>query len=124
MSWARWLAAALSAFEAGYMVIDGSRALVKGEYITPKSGAYAGRLGPWAGLARRIGVDPRGAPMKWTFVLYGLAWLAIAAAFLAGARWAWVAMFTAAVGSLWYMIVGTITSALVVVLLLLPGVRI
>ncbi len=32
------------------MVVDGSRALVKGEYITPKSGSFAGNLGPWAKL--------------------------------------------------------------------------
>ncbi|MGH2710185.1 MAG: hypothetical protein ACRDH9_03150 [Actinomycetota bacterium] len=123
MSWTRWLAAGLSIFEAGYMVVDGSRALIKGEYFTPSKGEYAGRLGPWAGLVRRIGIDPNGTPMRLTFVIYGLAWLAITAAFLAGAGWGRIAMLVAAIGSLWYLIVGTVTSLLVIVLLLLPLVR-
>ena len=123
MTWARWLAAALSAFEAGYMAIDGSRALIVGTYITPKQGEYAGRLGPWAGLVRRVGIDPEGTFMKWLFVVYGLAWLIVVALFLAELSWAWIGMLVLAVGSLWYLIVGTAASVAVIVLLLLPGVR-
>jgi hypothetical protein len=105
------------------MVIDGSRALVVGSYITPKSGQHQGRLGPWAGLVRRLGIDPEGKPMKWLFVLYGLAWLAIVVAFLLEAPWAWAAMVIAAAASLWYLMIGTVTSLLVLVLLFLPAVR-
>jgi hypothetical protein len=123
VGWARWLAAALSVFEAGYMVVDGSRALVRGDYITPKTGPHAGKLGPWAIAVKRIGIDPRSSLMKGVFVAYGLAWLGIVAAFLAGVSWGWAAMLVAAIGSLWYLIVGTLTSAAVVILLLLPGAR-
>lgn len=123
MTWPRWIAAALAGFEAGYMVVDGARALVRGDFITPKSGRYAGQLGPWARLVRAVGIDPRSNAMKSIFVAYGLAWIAIVIAFVTEVSWAWVAMLVTAVGSLWYLVVGTITSALVIVLLLLPGVR-
>lgn len=119
----RWLAAGLAALEAGYMVVDGMRALVRGDYITPKSGRYAGQLGPWAGLVQRLGIDPRSAPMKWTFVLYGVAWLGIAIAFAAGAPWGWAAMLVAALGSLWYLVFGTVVSVVVLALLFVPGAR-
>lgn len=105
------------------MLIDGSRALVKGEYITPKGGQQAGKLGPWAALVRRVGVDPEGVAMKRTFVGYGVVWIGVILAFLAGFEWAWAAMLVAAVGSLWYLVVGTITSFVVIVLLFLPDVR-
>ena len=105
------------------MLVDGSHALVRGDYITPKSGAYAGRLGPWAALVRAVGIEPRSSVMKWIFVGYGLVWLAIVVAFLAEAPWGWAAMLAAAIGSLWYLVVGSATSAVVVILLLLPGVR-
>ncbi|MGH2691053.1 MAG: hypothetical protein ACRDHM_00935 [Actinomycetota bacterium] len=121
---ARWLAAGLSMFEAGFMLIDGARALITGEYISPKSGKYAGKLGPWAVLVRRIGVDPEGVAMKRTFVAYGVVWLGVSVGFLAGFEWAWAAMLFAAVGSLWYLVVGTITSLVVIVLLFLPGARV
>jgi len=37
----------LAAVEAGWMLFDGSRALIVGDYVTAKSGPYAGQLGPW-----------------------------------------------------------------------------
>ena len=105
------------------MLIDGSRALIKGEYFTPSKGEYAGRLGPWAILMRRLGIDPEGKPMKWAFVIYGAVWIAIAVMFVAGVGWARLGMIFAAFGSLWYLIVGTVISLLVLVLLFLPLVR-
>jgi hypothetical protein len=104
------------------MFVDGALALTRGHYITPRSGRYAGQLGPWARLVRAVGIDPRSALMKWVFVGYGLAWLAIIyAAFFEGDEWSWAAMLVAAVGSLWYLIFGTVTSAIVIVLLLVAG---
>lgn len=47
MTWLRWVVVGLVVFEAGYMVFDGSRALVVGDYITPRSGRTLGQLGPW-----------------------------------------------------------------------------
>jgi hypothetical protein len=124
VAWARWLAAALAAFEAGYMVLDGTRSLITGSYFTPSRGAYAGQLGPWTRAVRGIGIEPESRLMKSIFVVYGASWLVVALAFpFMTAGWAWAAMLVLAVGSLWYLVIGTITSALVIVLLLLPGVR-
>ena len=119
----RWAVVALSAATAGYMVVDGVRAFVRGDYITPRSGRYAGRLGPWAGLVSAIGIEPRSTGMKVFFVAYGIAWLAIALAFAVGVPWAWLAMLVAAIGALWYLLVGTIVSVVVIALLFAPGVR-
>jgi len=123
MSRLRWLVVALAAAEAGWMVFDGMRALVVGDYVTPSSGPYAGRLGPWADLVAAIGIDPRGTLMKILFVGYGAVWLAVVALFAQRRRLAWIAMMIAAAGSLWYLVVGSVASAVVIALLLVPAVR-
>ena len=123
MSRLRWLVVALAAAEAGWMVFDGTRALVVGDYVTPSSGPYAGRLGPWADLVAAIGIDPRGTLMKILFVGYGAVWLAVVALFAQRRRLAWIAMMIAAAGSLWYLVVGSVASAVVIALLLVPAVR-
>jgi hypothetical protein len=108
---------------AGFMLFDGGRALIKGDYLTPKSGRYAGQLGPWKHLVSAVGIGPRSTAMKWIFVGYGAAWLAIAGCFAARLPFSWWAMVVAAVGSLWYLVFGTLASAVILVLLLLPGGR-
>ena len=105
------------------MLVDGSRALIVGDYITPKTGEYAGRLGPWANLVEVIGIDPRSTLMKSVFVIFGTTWLAATAAFALGTRWSWALMVAFAVGSLWYLVAGTIASALMLAVLLLPVIR-
>ena len=120
---ARWLIIALAALVAGWMVFDGTRALVVGDYVTPSSGRYAGRLGPWAGLVTAIGVDPRGTFMKLFFVAYGLTWLLVIVGFARGRAWSWPAMVAAAAGSLWYLVIGTASSLAQLVLLMLVRAR-
>jgi hypothetical protein len=123
MSRLRWPAVVLAMLEAGWMVYDGTRALVVGDYVTPTSGAYTGRLGPWADLVATIGIDPRGLFMKIAFVAYGVVWLGVVVAFVLRRRLAWIAMMIAAIGSLWYLVIGTVTSLAVIGLLLVPAVR-
>src|SRR5688572_12949035 len=84
----RWLVVALAGIESGWMVFDGARALVVGDYVTPQTGEYAGQLGPWAALISAIGIDPRSTAMKLAFVGYGGAWLLVAGAFARRAPWA------------------------------------
>jgi hypothetical protein len=48
-------------------------------------------------------------------VAYGASWLVVTAAYAAGRRWARPAMVAAAAGSLWYLVVGTVVSALILV---------
>ncbi len=118
------MAVAFVVMDAGYMVVDGARALVAGDYFTPSSGEHAGELGPWARLVSGLGIDPRSTGMKAFFVVYGLIWLAVAVAFALGsASWAWWAMLALATGSLWYLTVGTVLSAAVAAVLLVPAVR-
>jgi len=46
------------------MAFDGTRALIVGDYIRPQTGEYAGQLGPWAKLVRKIGIAPESTFMK------------------------------------------------------------
>jgi len=111
--------ALLALGEAGYMALDGIRALIVGDYITPGRGRFAGQIGPWSAVVSAIGIAPRSTLMKGIFAAYGLAWLAVIVAYLAGARWAWRAMLLAAVFSLWYLPLGTLFSLLVIGLLVM-----
>lgn len=114
----------LALVDAGYMVVDGGRALATGDYFTPSSGDHAGELGPWARVVSTVGVDPRSTGMKVLFVVYGVAWLAVVAAFAFGrSSWAWWAMACFAGGSIWYLIPGTMISVAVAALLAVPAVR-
>jgi hypothetical protein len=119
----RWPVVVLAVAEAGWMVYDGTRALVVGDYVTPTSGAYAGRLGPWADLVAAIGIDPQGPFTKIAFVAYGVVWLGAVVAFIRRCRLAWIAMMIAAICSLWYLVIGTATSLVVIALLMVPAVR-
>ncbi len=123
MAWLRWLAVGLAGLEAGFMTFDGIRALVTGDYITPKGGEYSGQLGPWTRVVELVGIAPRSTLMKAIFIVYGLLWLAIILAFALKASWAWTTMLVLAVGSLWYLTFGTVVSALVIALLFVQGVR-
>ncbi len=38
MHWAGWIVVVLALFVAGWFAFEGARALVVGDYITPKSG--------------------------------------------------------------------------------------
>jgi hypothetical protein len=117
--WQRWLVVVLAAAEAGWMLFDGTRALVVGDYVTPSTGEYAGQLGPWHAVVEALGIPARSTAMKAFFASYGAAWLVVVVAFARRRPWARTAMLGAAIGSLWYLVVGTLASALVLVLLAL-----
>ena len=57
------------------------------------------------------------------FVVYGALWLGGLVGFVRGERWGWRAMAAGAVGSLWYLLIGTLHSVLILGLLLTPPVR-
>lgn len=109
----RWPVALLATAAAGWMIFDGTRALLIGDYIT-----VDGRLGPWASLVSTIGIDPRSTGMKLFFVGYGLLWLTGVGGYLAHRRWGRPTMVACAAGSLWYLIAGTASSAVQLALLL------
>jgi len=103
--WIRWPVAALAATTAGWMVFDGTRAIVVGDYVT-----IDGRLGPWANLVSALGVDPRGTGMKVFFVGYGLCWLAALATYLRYPPVGRRALVVAAGACSWYAVPGTVSS--------------
>lgn len=119
----RWVIAVLVISSAGWMLFDGSRALIAGDYVTPQSGRYAGQLGPWTKVVEAVGIPPRSAAMKIIFVLYGLLYLLIMTAFLLKISWAWWGMLVMAVLGLWYVPFGTLINILIIVFLLLPSAR-
>jgi hypothetical protein len=123
MAWLRWVVVALATLDAGYMLVDGTRALATGDYFTPASGEHAGELGPWTHVVEAVGVEPRSTGMKIFFVVYGAVWLAVTAAFALEQEWSWVPMLLLAVGSVWYLTPGTVVSVLVTILLFVPAVR-
>jgi hypothetical protein len=102
----------LAVAEAAWMAFDGGRALVAGDYVT-----VGGELGPWADVVSAVGVDPRSTATKTFFLVYGAAWLGVAAAFARGVAWARRGMTVAAACSLWYLVFGTVASAVQLLLL-------
>lgn len=123
MVWPKVAVVVLAVHVAGWMRFDGTRALVVGDYVTPRTGDHAGQLGPWSHVVAAVGIEPRSTAMKAIFVGYGAAWLCVIAAFVLGAGWAWWGMVIAAAGSLWYLPVGTVIAVLQLVLLLATPLR-
>jgi hypothetical protein len=103
------IAAVLAAVQGAYMIADGAHRLT--------SGADFGRgLGPWAWLVAHARIDPLSPVMAQAFVIFGVAWLAAAAALAFGRGW--YAVATLAVATLWYLPIGTAISAVVFIVAL------
>ena len=114
----RWIVIVLALQQAGWMAYDGGRALAVGDYVTPRSGRYAGQLGPWSKLVAHVGIEPRSPLMKSIFLATGVVWLGVLAAYVLRRRGAGVAMMLMAAATLWYLPFGTLSSALQIGLLL------
>ncbi len=123
MHWTKWIVVILFALNAGWMIFDGARALIVGDYVTPQTGESAGQLGPWANLVKTAGIEPRSTLMKGIFVGYGLLALLMALAFAFGQSWSWWGMLIMAMLGLWYLPFGTLVGVVVIILLLLPPLR-
>jgi len=116
--WLSRIVLLLALLEAGWLAFDGSRALIVGDYVTPRSGPHAGQLGPWSKLVAAVGIEPRSTLMKTIHVGLGVAWLAVAVAYAVGESWAARGMLVCAILGLWYLPIGTVLSLAQVVLLL------
>ena len=119
MGTAAWIGFALSLVRSLWMTFDGARAFALGDYVTPKTGAYAGQLGPWSRLVSAVGLDPRSALVKFLFVALGLAGLVACGAFALHAPWGRGAVLATAVATLWYAPLGTAVDVVVLAVLLL-----
>lgn len=102
---------------ASYMIFDGSRALVYGDYLTPSTGEYAGQLGLWATVVSWVGIEPRSVFMKLTFVTYGISIIVMGILFVMKIRWARMGLLTMALLGLWYLPFGTLINLMVIFLL-------
>ena len=121
--WLSRIVLLLAVYEAGWLVFDGSRALIVGDYVTPRSGPHTGQLGPWSKLVAAVGIEPRSTLMKVIHVVLGLAWLFVACGFAVGHPWGGKAMMACAVLGLWYLPIGTVLSLAQIVLLLVLRTR-
>jgi hypothetical protein len=119
----KWVTVALCVVQGGYIVVDGAKALATGDYITPGSGTHAGQLGPWAQLVRAIGISPHATGVRLLFVVLGAAWLVTAVAIGLEMPWGWIIGLIVAVATLWYLVPGTVISAVVLILLLATPLR-
>lgn len=119
MNWKTWLSLLLIASSASWMIFDGARALILGDYVTPQTGEYAGQLGPWANLVQTIGIEPRSTLMKLIFVIQGIATMTIIVCYILYKPWARTAPLAAMLLGLWYLPIGTLVNIMALILLLL-----
>ena len=113
----KWIIILLGVLNFGYMAYDGAQALNSGDYIRPTEGEHAGQLGPWAKLVATAGIDPESDTMKGIFVVWGIIGLIITTGFAANKSWGWKGLLIFNIMSLWYLVMGTVSSAIQLVLL-------
>ena len=101
------------------MLFDGTRGLIKGDYLRPHSGKHAGQLGPWSKIVSAVGIDPESTLMKRIFVVLGLAGLVCAAGLAMNYGWAWEGLMILSLASIWYLVPGTILNILQIIILIL-----
>ena len=65
----------------GWLVFDGSRARIVGDYVTPRSGPSARQLGPWSRVITALGFEPRSTVIKCLHIVIGVLWLGAAVCF-------------------------------------------
>lgn len=119
----KWIVLALALLQGGWLIFDGSRALIVGDYVTPTSGSRAGQLGPWSHVVAAIGFEPRSTFIKCVHLLLGIAWLIALITFAVRPASGWWVAVGCGVATLWYLPVGTVVSIIVIVLLLTSQLR-
>lgn len=102
----------------GWMLFDGARALVLGDYVTPSGGRFAGRLGPWSSVVEAVGLEPRSTLVESIFVGYGALYVLAGLGWAAGLRAATVPLLVLASLGLWYLPFGTLLNLGVMVAIL------
>jgi hypothetical protein len=119
----KWVILALALLQGGWLVFDGGRALIVGDYVTPGSGPRAGQLGPWSRIVSALGFEPRSTFIKCLHLFLGIAWLVALIVFVMRPASGWWVILGCAAASLWYLPVGTFMSIVIIALLLTPQIR-
>lgn len=111
-----WAYLALTWLLGWWLVFDGLHQRLFGDYIR-----LAGQLGPWAGLAQAVGLDPQRLSLPFLAVGFGL----ISASFGVywRRRWGYGAALALSALALLYLGFGTPIALLSLILLLLPATR-
>ncbi len=91
------------------MMFDASHVLLTGAY-------FGSTLGPWSYLIASIGIDP--LKIGPAFALLGSAWIAFLIGILLDRAWGWYGAVICALGTLWYLPIGTIFAAIYIILLI------
>lgn len=112
----KWIIILLATLNFGFMCYDGSRALIVGDYVRPESGEYVGQLGPWHHVAEAVSIDPESNLMKSIFLIWGGLGLIVTVSFAMNVRNAGRALVIMNVASLWYLVVGTASSVIQLIL--------
>lgn len=120
---AKYVIVIVASLIGGWLLLDGTRALVTGSYTTPNSGAYAGQLGPWAKVVTSVGLDPAGLVLKLMHIVLGISWLVFGFLAFRGVSFAGLPLLSTAILSLWYLPFGTVAGVVVAISLLLPSMR-
>lgn len=119
----KWIILVLALFQGGWLVFDGGRALMTGDYLTPTSGPHAGQLGAWSQIVSAVGLEPRSTFIKCVHVLLGAAWIIGLIAFAKRPASGWWVFLYCGVATLWYLPIGTFVSIIVLALLRTPQLR-
>ena len=101
----------IALFVGGWMVFDGIHVLIFGRFFGPE------KPGPWSAVVSSIGLNPLrfGVP----FLLLGILWLLFVVAMQYQFSWAWYGALFVAIATLWFLPIGTLFSAIYIVLLLI-----
>jgi hypothetical protein len=119
----KWIVLALALIQGGWLVFDGSRALIVGDYVTPSTGPHAGQLGPWSRIVSAIGLEPRSTFIKCVHLFLGIAWLIGLILFLVRPTAGWWVLLVCGVATLWYLPIGTVASLIVLAMLFTQQLR-
>jgi len=105
----------LGAVSGGWMLFDGLRRLIAGDFVR-----IDGQLGPWRHVFDAIGVNPMARGVAIVFLVCGIFRLLATVGLLASAGWGWAAMLISSIAILWYLPIGTAAAVLTITLLFLP----
>jgi hypothetical protein len=111
-----WLYIAFTWLLGWWMTFDGLRQRLFGDYVR-----IGGQLGPWADLARALGVDPQRLGL--TFVAVGLGLIGASFGVYLRRRWGYVSALLLSAVCLLYLGFGTPVALVSLILLLLKPTR-
>lgn len=106
----------LAGFAGSWLIFDGLHQRITGDYVR-----VGGQLGPWAGLASAVGLNP--AELAWPFIVLGNALIVSGVMLTQRRRWAYQVALLGSGLLLLYLGPGTLLALVALTLLLLKPTR-